>query len=240
MVRTYSSLLVERTIVLGFLSLIAAGALFLWGFGLLYGVPVSLLDSFFTATSATCVTGLAVTDTALMPFPSQVTILILIQFGGLGIMTVTTALLLFLRRRIGVREGLYLAGGLNVDSPSGARTLVLRVWGIALLIELAGAILLFIGFRETLPPLRAVWFAVFHSVSAFCNAGFSLFDGNLNAYAQGILVPGTVMLLIVLGGLGFLVLYELWRLPRSREVRLSPHAALVLQVTTGLVLFGTL
>lgn len=239
MVRTYSSLHIERTIVLGFLSLIAAGAFLLWGLGIFYEVPISLIDSFFTATSAACVTGLVVTDTAQMPFLSQVTLLLLIQFGGLGVMTVTTAFLLFMRRNIGVREGLYLAGGLNADSPSGARALLLRVLGIAFLIELAGAALLFIRFRETLPFLQAVWFALFHSISAFCNAGFSLYSANLVAHAQDILTLGTVMMLIILGGLGFLVLYELWRLPR-REGHLSPHSALVLQVTAGLILFGTL
>ena len=237
--KTYSSLRVERTILLGFLSVITAGALFIWAFGIAGGRPISLIDSFFTATSATCVTGLTVTDTALLPFPSQIVILVLIQLGGLGIMTVTTVLLLFLRQRISIHEGLYLASGLNIDSPSGAKNLVLRVWSIAFLVEALGCAVLFFGFRENYAPLPALWYALFHSVSAFCNAGFSVFSENLARYACTLLIPGTVMLLITLGGFGFLVLHEFWSSAGNNRP-LSPHTVLVLRVSGLLVAAGTI
>lgn len=237
--RTYSSLRVERAILIGFLSIITAGALFIWAFGLAYGRPIGFLDAFFTATSATCVTGLVVTDTAMLPLPSQVTLLVLIQLGGLGVMTVTTALLVFLKRRIGIHEELYLASGLNVDLPSGARGLVVRVWSIAFLVELAGAVLLFGGFKRHFNWEEAAWYAVFHSISAFCNAGFSVFSDNLAPYAETLLVPGTIMLLITLGGLGFLVLHELWNFVTRKNARLSPHTALVGGVSVMLTAAGT-
>ena len=237
--RTYSSLRIERAILVGFLSVITAGALFLWAFGRFYEQHITFLDAFFTSTSATCVTGLIVTDTALLPFPSQVTLMVLIQLGGLGVMTVTTALLLFMRRRIGIHEGLYLASGLNVDLPSGARSLVLRVWTIAFLIELAGAFFLYLGFREHFTPNEALWQALFHSVSAFCNAGFSTFSDGLVAYSQTLLVPAVIMVLIVAGGLGFLVIYELWLSVRSAK-HISPHTVLVLRMSAILIVAGAL
>ena len=238
--RTYSSLKIERAIVVGFLSVISAGALFIWSFGRIYARPIPLLDAFFTATSATCVTGLIVTDTALLPVPSQVTVSVLIQLGGLGVMTVTTGLLLFVKGRVGLHEGLYLAGSLNVSTPSGARSLVLRVWGIAFLVESCGAVLLFFGFRQRMPFWDAVWHAAFHSVSAFCNAGFSLHTDNLLSYSQTLAVPAAIMALIVIGGLGFLVFDELCFALLSRRKKLSPHAALVLWMTLSLILAGAL
>lgn len=237
--KTYSSLRIERTILIGFLSVITAGALFIWAFGIAYARPISFLDAFFSATSATCVTGLTVTDPALMPFPSQVALLVLIQLGGLGVMTVTTALLLFMRQRIGIHEGLYLASGLNMESPSGAKSLVTRVWTIALLVELIGCALLYLGFRENFPPSTALWYAIFHSISAFCNAGFSVFSDNLSSYSQTILIPGVIMALITLGGLGFLVIHELWSSAASHR-RLSPHTVLVLRFSAILIVAGTL
>lgn len=237
--KTYSSLKIERTILLGFLSVITAGAFFIWVFGMLWGDPISFLDAFFTSTSATCVTGLIVTDTALLPFPSQLTLLVLMQLGGLGVMTVTTAIFVFMRKRIGIHEGLYVAGGLNHDTPSGARLLVLRVWKIALLIEVIGGLLLYRGFADRFSTGDALWYAVFHSVSAFCNAGFSTFSDGLLSFSNGFIVPGTTMFLIVCGGMGFLVLHELWCFIRSPK-RLSPHTVLVLRMTLLLSLGGAI
>ncbi len=235
--KTYSSLRIERAIVLGFLLVILTGAFFIWLFGLIYSLPLSPLDALFTATSATCVTGLTVTDTAGMPVQSQVIVMLLIQLGGLGVMTVTTAMLMLLRQRVGVHEGLYLAGSLNVDSPSGAASLVLRVWGIALIVELLGACLLFFEFRHSMSFGMAVWYSIFHSISAFCNAGFALYSDNLSSYSQTILLPSVIMGLIVLGGMGYHVLYELCTAPISKR-KMSPHAVLVLRMTGILIAAG--
>ena len=195
------------------------------------------MDALFTATSAVCVTGLVVVDTGreLSPF-SQMVVLLLIQFGGLGVMTAMTALPLVAGQRIGIRQRLLFAEGMGLDTPQGAVRLLLDVLRLTVAIEAVGALLLFVAFWGEYPPGRAVVLAVFHSVSAFCNAGFSLFPTSLEGYASSIAVPGVVMALLVLGGLGFPVLSELWKTLRKRR-SLSVAARLVL-VTTGACVVG--
>jgi len=203
------------------------------------GRPLSAVDALFTATSAVCVTGLSVVDTGNdLTGSSQAVLLLLIQLGGLGVMAATTALSLLMRERIGLRQRLLLAGGVGVDSLSGIVRLLIRTLGLTFAIEGAGAVFLFWGFlRAGLSPVQSVRSAVFHSVSAFCNAGFSLFSENLERYANTVLVPGTVMTLVVLGGLGFIVLSELGETFRG-SARLSAHSKLVLVTTAGLILSG--
>lgn len=235
--KTYTSLPIERKIVIGFLGLIVTGTLLLFLLNA-RGRPLSAVDALFTATSAVCVTGLAVVDTGNdLTGPSQVVLLLLIQLGGLGVMAATTALSLLMRERIGLRQRLLLAGGVGVDSLSGIVRLLIRTLGLTFAIEGAGAVFLFWGFlRSGLSPFQSARAAVFHSVSAFCNAGFSLFSDNLERYSDSVLVPGTVMILIVLGGLGFIVLSELGETFRS--ARLSAHSKLVLFTTGGLIISG--
>ena len=203
--------------------------------------PLRLVDALFTATSAVCVTGLTVVDTGkTLNLASQVVVLLLIQLGGLGVMTATTAFALLVRERIGLRQRMFFAGGFGLDSPSGVIRLLVRILLLTFVIEGAGAIPLFWGFLERgLSPSKALYNAVFHSVSAFCNAGFSLFSDNLEGYSKSVLVTGTVMILIVLGGLGFIVLAELRERVR-RGVRISVHSRLVLLTTSMLILSGTL
>lgn len=222
--------------VLGFLLLIAAGTLLVWA-GNLHSARLSLVDALFTATSAVCVTGLVVVDTGrdLSPF-SQVVVLLLIQLGGLGVMTAMTALPLVAGQRIGIRQRLLFAEGMGLDTPQGAVRLLLDVLRLTLTIEGVGALLLFFAFLGEYPPGRAAALAIFHSVSAFCNAGFSLFSTSLEEYAASIAVPGVVMMLLVLGGLGFPVLSELRNVRRERRP-LSVAARLVL-VTTGACILG--
>lgn len=195
------------------------------------------MDALFTATSAVCVTGLVVVDTGreLSPF-SQMVVLLLIQIGGLGVMTAMTALPLVAGQRIGIRQRLLFAEGMGLDTVQGAVRLLLDVLRLTVAIEAMGALLLFFAFLGEYPPGRAAVLAVFHSVSAFCNAGFSLFSTSLEGYASSIAVPGVVMVLLVLGGLGFPVLSELWKTLRKRR-SLSVAARLVL-VTTGACVVG--
>ena len=202
--------------------------------------PLRFVDALFTATSAVCVTGLTVVDTGKDLAPaSQAALLLLIQLGGLGVMTATTALSLLMRQRIGLRQRMFFAGGVGLDSPSGVVRLLIRILVLTFAIEVAGAIPLYWGFiRAGLSPGQSLYNAVFHSVSAFCNAGFSLFSENLEGFSEGIIVPGTVMVLVVLGGLGFIVLSELKEMFRG-SARISVHSRLVLSTTAGLVLFGT-
>jgi trk system potassium uptake protein TrkH len=229
----------ERKIVLGFLALIGTGTLAI----LLLNAnsrPLTLVDALFTATSAVCVTGLTVVDTGKdLANASQLVLLLLIQLGGLGVMTATTALSLLMRERIGLRQRMFFAGGFGLDSPSGVIRLLIRILSLTFAIEAVAVFPLYWGFsRAGLSPEQSLYNAVFHSVSAFCNAGFSLFSGNLESFSSSILVPGTVMVLVVLGGLGFIVLSELKEMFR-RPGKISVHSRLVLFTTAGLVLFGT-
>lgn len=229
----------ERKIVLGFLALIGTGTLAI----LLLNAnsrPLTLVDALFTATSAVCVTGLTVVDTGKdLAKASQLVLLLLIQLGGLGVMTATTALSLLMRERIGLRQRMFFAGGFGLDSPSGVVRLLIRILSLTFAIEAVAVFPLYWGFsRAGLSPGQSLTNAVFHSVSAFCNAGFSLFSDNLEGFSRSILVPGTVMVLVVLGGLGFIVLSELKEMFR-RPGKISVHSRLVLFTTAGLVLFGT-
>ncbi len=227
----------ERWIVLGFLSVILTGTLLLWGNS---GPvrPISLLDALFLSASAVCVTGLSPLDVgrALSP-SSQVLLLLLIQLGGLGVMTVTTALPLLMGQRIGLRGRILFSGGLGIDSLQGAVRLLRRVLLFTLLIEGGGAFLLFWGFLPGRGVGEAAWLALFHSVSAFCNAGFSPFSDSLESFSGAFLVPGTLMGLILLGGIGFPVLSELVARRSRPGTPLSPYARIVLR-TTGLLLLG--
>jgi trk system potassium uptake protein TrkH len=238
--RTYSALPVERVILAGFLSLILTGTLLLWGLN--HSVrPISPVDALFLSTSAVCVTGLSPLDIgAVLTLPSQLVLLLLIQLGGLGVMTATTALSLLIGQRIGLRERIFFSGGFGLDTPQGAVRLLVRVLVFTAAIEAAGALLLFVGFLPGRSPGQAAYLAIFHSVSAFCNAGFSPLSTNLEPFASSLLIPGTIMGLIVLGGLGFPVLSELYSCRGGKSDHpLSPYSRLVLFSTVELILGGT-
>ncbi|MDO9509519.1 MAG: potassium transporter TrkG [Thermovirgaceae bacterium] len=203
--------------------------------------PLGVVDALFTATSAVCVTGLTVVETGKdLTMASQLVVLLLIQLGGLGVMTATTAFSLLIKERIGLRQRMFFAGGFGLESPAGVIRLLIRILSLTFAIEGICVLPLYWGFmRAGFTHRESLYNAVFHSVSAFCNAGFSLFSDNLEDFSMGILVPGTVMFLIVLGGLGFIVLSELRELLR-KPLKLSVQSRLVLSTTAGLILLGTL
>jgi trk system potassium uptake protein len=217
------------------------------------GGVASWTDAVFTATSAVCVTGLTVRSTSqdFTPF-GQLLILTLIQFGGIGFVTLSTLLFLQIRRKATLSDRSYIQEYLGADATDDPHYILRRVITYIAAIEGAGAGLLFLRFlpqKEVgVPWLRhaghALWLGVFHSVSAFCNAGFALWDDSLAQYAADPLVNGTVMALIVAGGLGFVVLTELhsglyqWRAGRSWRLRFQTR--LVLWGTAILVVSGAL
>lgn len=224
---------------MGFLLLIAAGTLLLWAFNSRSPVPLNFLDALFTSTSAVCVTGLIVVDTGKdLTLASQWVVMLLIQLGGLGVMTAATTTMVLLGHRIKIRERILFTGGLGIDTPSGAVKLIFRILFITLIIEAAAVIPLVFVLSRSMGASEALFHGIFHSVSAFCNAGFSTLPGGLEGFANQYILPGTVMILIVTGGLGFLVIGELW-LHLTERTRLSPHAVLVLQVSSILILAGT-
>lgn len=229
-------------ISLGFLSIILAGTLLIYSVNYFMGAPIPLIDVLFTATSATCVTGLAVFDVgSTLTFPSQILLLMLIQIGGLGLMTVSTALPLLLRQHIGLRARLFLVGGLGINTPQGAILLLRRILYYTLFIEGIGAIILFFGFLiygETAPA--ASYHAIFHSISAYCNAGFSLYSTGLIPFEQNIIIPATIMGLIVIGGIGFPVMSELRDFFAGKQYYLSEACKTVLSTTAVLIVSATL
>lgn len=201
---------------------------------------ISYLDALFTSTSAVTVTGLVVLDTERdLTLFGKFILLLLIQLGGLGYMTLTTYFLITLRRKIGLRERLILAESFNYPSVYGLVRFTKRMLPIIFLVEFLGALLLLPSFLLKIEdPLTSIFMSLFHSVSAFNNAGFSLFSDNLVRFRQDLWLNIVVCLLIILGGLGFFVLYELLLYWRGGVKRLSTHTKLVLLSSLFLILLG--
>lgn len=203
----------------------------------------SLVTALFTTTSAVCVTGLTVEDTGTyFSFWGQLFIVLLVQVGGLGYMTATTFLLLLVGRKFGLREKVAIQQSLDIQGMSGVLQLVKSIIALTLLLELTGAILMFLVFRQDYTPTRSLWLAVFHSVSAFNNAGFGLFRDNLIGYATSIPMNLIVGLLIVLGGIGYQVMMECYLWGRDRLMRRPTRPVFSLNfkivTSTTLVLLG--
>jgi trk system potassium uptake protein TrkH len=206
------------------------------------GAPLPFLDALFTSTSALCVTGLSVIDigTRLTLF-GQVVVLLLIQVGGLGITTFSVYLFFYLRLGVGMRGRWIIHDTLLHTPVDSLRDLMRAIFRFTLIIEGAGALLLAFAYVPDLGLARGLYYALFHAVSAFCNAGFALFADSLVGYRGSLLVNLTIMALIILGGIGFLVMRELVDLSRPglKRRRLSLHTRLVLLTTAALIAGGT-
>jgi trk system potassium uptake protein len=211
--------------------------------GLYAGEPLGWLDALFMATSAVCVTGLIVVDTATFFTPSgQAFLLVLIQLGGLGMITFTTLIILALGRRLSLRQEAISARPVEVAPQVDFRRLARDVVRFTFLFEAVGALMLYVIWAPRLGAVDAVWPAVFHAVSAFCNAGFSVFSDSLMGFQQSSITLLVVMMMIVIGGLGFLTLEEVHLRHRARRsgrtYRMSLHSRLVLGTTAVLLLGG--
>jgi trk system potassium uptake protein TrkH len=205
------------------------------------GEPVPLLDALFTATSATCVTGLAVVDTGTrFSTFGQAVLLGLIQVGGLGLMTFAVFTALALGGRVAFTGRVVIQETMHHTARAGVRRLVRYVLAFTLVSEAAGALVLWLRFRDEDVPGGALWSAVFHAVSAFCNAGFSLFSDSLVRFRGDLVVNLAVTGLVILGGLGFLASMELRdqlaaRLRGARPPQATLHTRLVVSVTGALL-----
>lgn len=206
------------------------------------GESSGFLTALFTATSATCVTGLVVQDTWLQWSGfGQCVILLLIQVGGLGFMSAATLLVFLLRKRIGLKQRLVMAQALSISDMDGIVRLQKTVLVGSFLVEGIGALILFARFLPEYGLGNALRWSVFHSVSAFCNAGFDIFgvlqpDAGLILFQSDPVVLLTLCCLIVIGGLGFLVWQEVQQKRSFR--RLSVYARLVLLTTFALIVVG--
>lgn len=234
-----------QTVVLGFAIIIILGALLLTlPVASRSGQSTGFIDALFTATSAVCVTGLVVFDTYLYwSLFGQVVILVLIQVGGLGFMTVATLFSLMIGRRISYKERLVIVESLNQQDLQGVIRMVKRILLGTLIFESLGAIILSTRFVPEFGLASGIYKAVFHAVSSFCNAGFDLMGQNgefsgLTGYVADPLVNLVIMFLIVIGGLGFIVWEDVYQTRSLKKLHL--HTKLVLTVTGILLLFGFL
>jgi len=238
-----------QIIMLGFLALILFGTLLLMlPVSSAAGEATNFMDALFTATSAVCVTG-------LMTLPAfshwsifgQIILLILIQVGGLGIIATTFIIFVILKKRISMRERILIHEAYALDTFQGLGRVILRIFKGALAVELTGAVLYSFQFIPEFGVLKGIWYSVFHAVSAFCNAGIDLLgSSSLSGYVDNPLVNLTTMFLIVTGGIGFCVWWDVIRvvknaikIKRFRKqlfCRLTIHSKLA--ITTTAILLG--
>ena len=239
----YKKMTQTQMIVVGYLLLILLGSILLMlPVSSRDGNMTSFADALFTSTSASCVTGLVVQDTYLhWSFFGQLIILILIQIGGMGFMTIGVCVAILLRRKIGLKVRGILQESINSIQIGGIVKLTKKIIKGTLFFESIGAVLLMIRFIPEFGIGRGIWYGIFHSISAFCNAGFDILGTesnlypSLTGYAGSPVINITIMLLIVVGGIGFLTWDDIcenkWQLHRYRM------QSKVILVTTGLLIF---
>lgn len=227
-------------LALSFIAVILTGSLLLampWA----SHTPTRFVDALFTSTSAVCVTGLVVADTGThWTIWGQIVILLLIQVGGLGVMAFAGFFALLLGRRINLRERLVMQQAINVATVGGIVRVFKYLLGFTFALEAAGAFILTLRWTPLLGLQKALWFGLFHSISAFNNAGFDLFGSfkSLTDFSADITVNLVVSSLIIIGGLGFYVSYEIYNYRKIRS--LSIHTKVVLSTTAILIGVGTL
>jgi len=227
-----------QLIALSFAGLVVSGSLLLsLPAAVAPGQSISYLDALFTATSAICVTGLIVADTPVVfsTFGHTI-IMLLIQIGGLGYMAVSTVLAAAIGRSISLHERLTLQEALNAQTIDGVVRFTLTVLKLTMAFELTGAAILAIRWWSELGP-AALWYGLFHSVSAFNNAGFALWSDNLTRWRSDVTVNLVITALITCGGLGFFVISELLTV-RRRQLKLSVHTRIVLTASAVLSIGG--
>lgn len=204
------------------------------------GEATTFLTALFTATSATCVTGLSLVNTgAYFTFFGQAVLLFLIQLGGLGFMTILCLVFLVSNRHIGLRNRMLIAQSMGTESLEGIVKLVKHVLIITVSVETIGAALLSVRFIPELGLLRGIWYSIFHSVSAFCNAGFDIIgDGqSVVSYSSDPLVLLTLAFLVIIGGLGFIVWEDM--LKKKSLKKLSMYSKIVILATSFFLVIGT-
>ncbi|HEY9622151.1 MAG TPA: TrkH family potassium uptake protein [Crinalium sp.] len=239
---------VSRTICLGFVAVILLGALLLM-------LPISTADgtwnnwivALFTATSAVCVTGHIVVDTATyFSTWGHIFIAALVQIGGLGYMTATTFLLLLLGRRFGLRDKVALQQALDREGMYGVTSVIRSIIATTMIFEITGIFLLLIAFVPDHGWGRSLWLATFHSISAWNNAGFSLFSDNLTGYQSSLVVNLVIPGLIIFGGIGYEVIFEMYLWLRDRlqqkpeRILLSLNFKVAVSTTLILLLLSTI
>ncbi|WP_224092121.1 TrkH family potassium uptake protein [Nostoc sp. MS1] len=239
---------VSRTICLGFLAVIAVGTvLLMMPFSTSSGTWNDLIVALFTSTSAVCVTGLSVVDPGTyFSFWGQLFIALLAQIGGLGYMTTTTFLILLIGRRFDLRQKIAIQQALDRPGMSGSAQVIRSIIATTLIFEITGVFLLLPAFVPQYGWSEGLWLAIFHSINAWNNAGFSLFKDNLISYQSSFLVVFTITGLIIFGGIGYQVILEayIWLRDRIRHKKETLILSLDFKVATSttiiLLILGTI
>lgn len=232
-----------RIIALGFAAVILLGsALLIMPFSVRPGVELAYIDSLYTSTSAVCVTGLIAVDAGDTFTPiGQFILGGLIQVGGLGVTAVGAGIILLMGRRVNLRGRNLVKEAMNLDSGRGIVQFVRSIFATTLLFEGLGALLSYPSFATTRGPVKAIGLSIFHSVAAFNNSGFDILGGgtNLIPYQDDVLLNLVTCGLIICGGIGFLVIREMWN-TRLHWKKFSMHTKVVLSTTAVLLIVGTL
>ncbi len=231
-----------RIIALGFALLIFIGSLLLMlPCSIKDGVEVRYIDALYTSTSAVCVTGLIAVDSRDTFTPiGQFILALLIHAGGLGVTTVGAGVILAFGQKVTLKGRNLIQEALNVDSAKGLVKLIYRIFIVTVIFELIGALLSFIVFVQDYPVIEAIGISMFHSIAAFNNAGFDILGNlqNLIPYQDNILLNLVTCGLIFFGGIGFLVIWEVWQ-NRFKWKKLSMHSRIVLSTSAVLIVAGT-
>ena len=238
-----------QIILLSFLFVILLGSILLaLPISSANGNAVPYIDALFTATTSTCVTGLVTLPTfSTWSVFGQVVILILIQVGGLGVITIMSGLMLLLNRNLGIGDRLLIQDAFNLNTMSGLVKFVKNVLFGTLIVEGTGAVLYMLVFIPEFGA-RGIWVSIFNSVSAFCNAGIDIIaENSLCNYATNPLINIVTSALIILGGLGYIVWWDVLRVfksrsPKNRKIfrHLTLHSKIAITVTAGLILVGAI
>lgn len=229
-----------RVLTLGFGTLILIGALLLnLPIASKSGESIGFINSLFTSASAVCVTGLVVVNTAkYWSLFGQIVIILLIQMGGLGFMTMATIVALLAGKKISLKERLVIKEQLNQQTMSGLVRLTKYVILLTFVIEGIGAFLLSTRFIPIYGFKKGLWFSIFHAVSAFCNAGFDIIGNSMVSFVGDFTINMTICFLVIIGGVGFSVLIDIGKNKSFKKLRL--HSKLVISITIILIIVGML
>ncbi len=239
-----------QIMVLGFASVILLGGILLW-LPICNTKPIAFIDALFTSTTATCVTGLVtIVPAEQFTLIGKIILLLLIQVGGLGVIACATVFVVIMGKRLSVQNRIWLKDSYNMAGPGGTVAMLLYVIKGTLCVEGIGAVGYAIQFIPEFGFIRGIWYAIFHSVSAFCNAGIDILGSDsLKNYVTNPVVNITTILLIIISGLGFTVWSDMIRVAKltyKKEIerkkcfsKLYLHSKLVLATTAILIIIGT-
>lgn len=238
----FDNLSPSRKLIIGFFLAILFGAILLkMPFSLQKGVDISFLSAMFTMVSATCVTGLAVVDVSKTFSDIGAGIIIFfIQLGGLGVMTFSSIVFLLIGKKMTFHERELIKEERNANSSGQIADFIKKILLVVFLIEGTGAIILTTEFVKLMPLPRAIWYGIFHSISAFCNAGFTLYSDSLEGFKSNVVINLTIGYLITLGGIGFAVIMSFITVIRRGVDRFDLTSKVAILISMILLIVGTL